>query len=52
MPRASGSRTGQKHKRKLVQFAAEAADVRHESRIAALQAAAATAEAALQKRSL
>ena len=51
MPRASGSRTGTKHKRKRVQRAAEAAeagDAEAARRIAALQAAAAKAEAAHQ----
>ena len=51
MPRASGSRTGTKHKRKRVQSpaeAAEAGDAEAARRIAALQAAAAKAEAAHQ----
>ena len=47
MPRASGSRTGKKHKRSREQVAADAGDAEAARRIATLEAAAAAADAAL-----
>ena len=47
MPRASGSRTGKKHKRSREQVAADAGDAEAARRIATLKAAAAAADAAL-----
>ena len=47
MPRASGSRTGKKHKRSREQVAADAGDAEAARRIATLKAAAAAADSAL-----